>query len=164
MASTTQALEPQGLETISRRPDFRGLTPAQQEFVRVYLTTGGNAKVAILSAFPNTSDKHIRTRISHIMAQPTIRRILEIANGVTEMDSILAEVGSAIRQSMRHDLKNGGSLSVATKDLVKFFVEQLGQRVNPAEEDGAPKFAIGELFRQNGRMFQVTAVEIEEMK
>jgi hypothetical protein len=164
MASTTQAIEPQSIETISRRPDFRGLTPAQQEFIRAYLITGGNAKVACLSAFPNTAEKHVRTRISHIMNQPTVRRLIEIASGISEADSVLAEVGNAIRQSMRHDIKHGGSLSVATKDMVKFFVEQLGQRVNPAEEDGAPRFAIGEFFSQKGKMYRVDAVEIEEMK
>jgi hypothetical protein len=149
---------------LALRPDFKGLTFGQQEFIRVYLSTGGDAKLGVLAAFPQTADKNIRTRISHIMSQPTVRRLIEIASGVSERDSILAEVGDAIRKSMRHDLKDGGSLSIASKDLIKFFVEQLGQPLTPEDEseDRSTKYAIGSLIRQNGKVFRVIAQEVVE--
>jgi hypothetical protein len=165
MGSTTvNVIQKVSMADLALRPDFKGLTFGQQEFIRVYLSTGGDAKSGVLAAFPLTADKNIRTRISHIMSQPTVRRLIEIASGVSERDSILAEVGDAIRKSMRHDLKGGGSLSIASKDLIKFFVEQLGQPLTRADEsvDGSQKYAIGSLIRQNGKVFRVIAQEVEE--
>jgi hypothetical protein len=163
-SATVNAGQKVSMQDLALRPDFKGLTFGQQEFIRVYLSTGGDAKLGVLAAFPQTADKNIRTRISHIMSQPTVRRLIEIASGISERDSILAEVGDAIRKSMRHDLKGGGSLSIASKDLIKFFVEQLGESLSPADEseDAPPRYAIGSLIRQNGKVFRVIAQEVLE--
>ena len=169
------------LSEIVPRPDFQGMTVAQQAWVRAYLTSGEttgtyDAIAATRAAYPATSAQHLSSRACHVQSHKKVKHILNIAFGQpeTELDLILSDLGRALRKSIRNDIKKGGSLSIATTRALDFYERHTWQKLTPSasrqegpaapitERDSAsPKFKVGDLVRQEGSVYRITSLDAD---
>lgn len=115
------------LAELETRPEWQVLTAKQILFLKSYIQSGldtGNydAVFAVKSAYDAAKNAEILSY--ELLANPKIRRVVDIHFGRTEMDSVRADLLRAIKKSLR---KTG--LSDATVTAIKFYENHGGQKI-----------------------------------
>jgi hypothetical protein len=120
------------LREIVLRPDFQGLTAAQQNWVKIYLASGEltgtyDALSATKAAYPAVSANNLASRTAHVQSHSGIKHIIHVAFGEpeNEMTPMLEDLRRAIRKSIKRD----GGLSADTMVAIKFYERQSGKKM-----------------------------------
>ena len=162
------------LSEIVTTAEFQILTARQQQFVRHYVesvvNTGTYDAIAAVKAAYNATDKSAVVMAYELTGQRLIKKVLDLHFGRTEFDSVLTDLGQAIRKALRKDAKTGG-LSIATTKALEFYERhsQKSEKSQPTaeqEDTTAPEREtessfVGEIRRQKGYLFKVTGVDSE---
>jgi len=128
MPSTNQITQRMSLAELKSRAEWQILTDKQKFFVQSYIASGidtgtYDAQFAVQSAY-DTSGKTAVILSYELLANRKIKQVLDLHFGHTEMDSLLADLAKAIKQSLR---KNG--LTDATTTAIKFFEKHAGGKL-----------------------------------
>jgi len=182
-AVQTETAKPRlGIAELLSHEDFQILTPQQQSFVARYISTGVrtgtyDALDAVKHSY-GVSLKNATALAAHLLGHKKIKKIVDLHFGRSdrsELDVLLPILANAIKRSIRNDLKEKGSLSIATTKALEFFERQTGKRldglhdaaaavaerctgVDPAESPVPPQFAVGDIAVLDGKQYRVTAV------
>ena len=156
------------LADIVKLPEFQAANKAQQVWIQTYQTSGEttgtyDALMATKVAYPSCSAQNLATRACHAQSHKRIKQILAIAFGRPEFESVLPELHRAIKRSIKADKESGGGLSIATTRAITFYENALRRSQGQHGDEGRPKFEIGERFEQDGKTFQVTAMEVSNV-
>jgi hypothetical protein len=165
--SVVQPVQPVEVERLSlpevmADPNFVVLTEQQRAFVLKYLASGiatGNydATAAAKAAYHCKSDNVARVLGWENLGRRRIRAVIDAYFKVSPIRAILRDLQKAIHKSLRR-----GVPSIATVRAIDFY-ERMMRKLEPeVEQDGIQRFEIGQRFKQNGTLFEVQAVEVEE--
>ena len=106
-----------------------------------------------------------------LMGNRRIKRVLDLHFRRTEFESILEDLGRAVRLSIERDMKRGGTLSVATVDALKFYEKYAGRKLEtvpgvasqqgPEVKSDKKTFAVGDHVWQGGVEYIVTKLKTD---
>jgi hypothetical protein len=168
MANHTPMSDRLRLTDLIQRREFQRLTSKQQAFVSKYIANGVSSgtydAVASVMAAYGISAKTARVFSYELLGNPRINAVLDMHFGRTEYDSIMEELGRCAYTSMRRDMKNGGTLSIATVKAIQIYKSHMRQTPDAIEVEFTPApelpfSKVGGTVTMNGKLFTVTAVD-----
>jgi len=159
MAIAAQTFEPQPMswETFTASPYWKGLSPARQVWVTVYVSNGGDALAATKAAYPEAKEKSVRCMSYELRKTPEIVDALEFYRGGVTREVLLAECRAQLRRA------EPGSVS-AQRLLSQLERLVLGIKPGPrgVDEDTEPEVApgkkVGDIIYQGATKLRVTEV------
>src|SRR5713101_5322500 len=138
MPSTNQITQCMSLAELKSRAEWQILTDKQKFFVQSYIASGidtgtYDAQFAVQSAY-DTAGKTAVILSYELLANRKIQRVLDLHFGHTEMDSLLADLAKAIKQSLRK-----GELTDATATAIKFFEKHTRRQIPKSKPSSSKK-------------------------
>jgi len=175
MASHTPIGERVRLADLIQRQEFQCLTSKQQAFLSRYISsgllTGCYDAAAAVSSVYRTTPKNAVVMGHEILGNRRIKRVLDLHFCRNEIDSLMDDLGRAARLSISRDLKNGGSLSIATIKAVQLLKSHARQNSGagidvPDEAETQPDepkktFSVGDHVWQAGVEYVVAKLKTD---
>lgn len=175
MSNHTPINERVRLADLIQRREFQCLTSKQQAFLSRYISSGlltgcYDATAAVASVY-RTTPKNAVVMSYEILGNRKIKAVMDLHFRRSELDSIMDDLGRAARLSIARDLKNGGSLTIATIKAIQLLKSHARQNpdagIDVLESETAPEprpeakieYQIGQKITQDGVRYRVTKID-----
>jgi hypothetical protein len=144
-------------EHLAASREYQDLSYARKIWVTKFLANGGDALDATRHAYPDVSERSVHTMASQLKGNRAILAVLELYNGGVTREFLISETRLNLAKADPGSVA-ASRLLAQLERLVLGGQEQETKFEQAVETVVAARFRVGEIVRQNGSKFQVTAV------